>query len=165
YEATEGITFFVDEMVRFLIAEGRLRRTGSELRAANLGLPQGIRDAIRRRMETLSVGTKEVLSVASVIGREFGLKLLERVCGLGVDRLLEAMREAESYEIVEQGSMVLGHYSFSHVLVRDTFYYESPLARRIELHQTIGEVLEALHGEDRNSRLPNLAHHFFQAIS
>src|SRR5207249_1517957 len=104
HQATEGIPFFVDEMVRYLMAEGRLRRNGGELRAANLGLPQGIRDAIRRRIETLSIGTKEVLSIASVIGREFELKLLEKVSGLGVDRLLEAMREAESYEIVEQGS-------------------------------------------------------------
>ena len=164
YQATEGIPFFVDEMVRFLIAEGRLRRNGTELRASSLGLPQGIRDAIRRRIETLSAETRGVLSIASVIGREFGLKLLEKVSGLGTDRLLEAMREAESYEIVERGSMAPGHYSFSHVLVRDTFYYESPLARRIELHQTIGEALEALHGEDRNSRLSSLARHFFQAI-
>jgi tetratricopeptide (TPR) repeat protein len=162
YEATEGLPFFVDEMVRFLVAEGRMRRNGTDLRASNLGLPQGIRDAVRRRIEGLCAETKTALTVAAVIGREFGLALLEQVSGLGADQLLDAMREAERYEVVERSSMAVGQYSFSHVLVRDTIYQDCPLPRRIALHQAIGEALEALPG-DRKSRLPGLAHHFFQA--
>jgi tetratricopeptide (TPR) repeat protein len=164
YETTEGNPLFVDEIVRFLVAEGRLNN-GDDLRPGSLGIPQGLREAIRRRIDVLSSDAKQILSVASVIGREFGLKLLARAVGWNTERLVDALEEAESYDIVAQPPMALGYYSFAHVLVRETFYYEVPTMRRIELHQRIGEALEAVYGEDEEAHLDGLAHHFFQSIS
>ena len=161
YQATEGNPFFVDEMVRFLITEGHLNGS-DDLRIGSLGIPQGLREAIRRRMETLPPATKEVLSIGSVIGREFDLELLARVHGSDVGPVLEALRVAESYDVVAGAPMASGHYCFSHVLVRETLYHEIPLTRRTELHHRIGEMLEDLHGNDPESYLPSLAHHFLQ---
>ena len=46
---------------------------------AGLGIPEGVKDVIGRRLGRLSEATNKVLSLAAVIGRQFDLALLTRV--------------------------------------------------------------------------------------
>ena len=69
YERTEGNPLFVREIVRLLD-----QRDAADEQAWNISLPTGMRDVIGRRLERLSQDCNHVLTVASVIGREFDLK-------------------------------------------------------------------------------------------
>src|SRR5439155_9856327 len=51
HDATGGNPFFVDEVVRLLAVEGRLDGSATP---ARLGIPDGVREAIRRRLAPLS---------------------------------------------------------------------------------------------------------------
>ena len=42
-------------------------------------IPQGVREVVGRRLDHLSEACNRVLTIASVIGREFDLDVLERV--------------------------------------------------------------------------------------
>src|SRR5262245_50690938 len=78
HRRTEGNPFFLTEVVRALAAQDLSPgRPGAH--AGGGLLPQGVRQAIDRRLETLSPACRHVLTVGSVIGREFDLETLARV--------------------------------------------------------------------------------------
>ncbi|HLA18523.1 MAG TPA: adenylate/guanylate cyclase domain-containing protein, partial [Dehalococcoidia bacterium] len=103
-----------------------------------------------------------VLTIASVIGREFGLDALERVSDVSGDRLLELLEEAVAARVVAEVPRAAGRYSFSHALIRETLYEELGTTRRVRLHRQIGEVLEGLYGANPEPHLAELAYHFFE---
>ncbi|MCH6563012.1 MAG: protein kinase [Myxococcales bacterium] len=160
YTETEGNPFFLHEVVRLLISDGRLEDAGS----LNLTIPQSVRDVIGRRLNQLSESCNEILSVASVIGREFDLSVLERSCELEGDGLLETIEEATAARVVTDVADSVGRYRFLHALVRETLYEELSTPRRVRIHRRVGEVLEDLHRTNPEPHLAELAHHFFQSI-
>jgi len=159
---TEGNPFFVGEIVRLLVAEGRLAQPE---RATSLvgTLPQGVREAIGRRLNALSEECNRVLALAAVIGREFELNVLERLAELGRERLLELLDEAVGARILAEPPGAGSRYAFSHTLVRETLYEELTMPLRVRRHRRVGEVLEEIHRANLDPHLPELAHHFFQA--
>src|SRR5881398_3296697 len=163
HRETEGNPFFVDEVVHLLAAEGALERR-DETVAPRLPVPQGVREAIRRRLAPLPAPCRDALTFASVVGREFGLGALQRACGLAADALLEVLRPALGREILVPDPRTAGRYRFAHALIRETIYEELGAAERARLHGRIGEVLEALHQMDPAPHLATLAHHFLEAV-
>src|SRR5262249_27463984 len=160
-QATEGNPFFVDEVVRLLLAEKRLHEPAGP--APNLGIPQGVREAIRRRLRPLSEEAGEVLTLASAVGREFDLACLREVTGLTGDRLLELLGEATELGVVTRLAQPAGRYGFSHVLIREVLYDALTPTHRSRAHRRIGEALERLYGADLAPHSAELAHHFFEA--
>ncbi len=164
HQMTEGNPFFVGEVVRWLASRGRLTADEGDASAWNLVLPQGIREAIGRRLSTLSEECNQVLTAAAVIGREFNVTTLAHLTGRDREDLLVLLDEACRARVVGQ-SAGLGVYGFSHTLIRQTLYEELSAPRRVLLHRRVGEVLQALHGGDPEPHLAALADHFFQAAT
>ncbi|MEE8370356.1 MAG: hypothetical protein V3S00_06280, partial [Dehalococcoidia bacterium] len=162
YRETEGNPFFVNEVVRLLVADGRLDQP-EEVKSWSVTIPQGVREVVGRRLDHLSEECNRVLTIASVVGREFGLDALERVSDLTGDRLLEVLEEAVGARVVTEVPRAVGRYSFTHALIRETLYEELGTTRRVRLHRQIGEVLESLHGDNLEPHLAELAHHFSEA--
>jgi tetratricopeptide (TPR) repeat protein len=167
YEMTEGNPFFVHETVRLLAAEGRLG-DAPEAASWRVTLPEGVRDVIGRRLDTLSAECNRVLRLASVIGREFRVNVLEAIARLPDGRVLERLQEALDARILvdapgAESPPPIGRYAFSHTLIRETLYEELSGPERVRLHRRVGEALEAVYGADVGAHLPELAHHFHQA--
>jgi DNA-binding winged helix-turn-helix (wHTH) protein/tetratricopeptide (TPR) repeat protein len=169
FRMTEGNPFFVHEMVRLLSAEGRFAEPfDSHL---DVRLPEGVREVIGRRLDRLSGDCNRMLTLAAVIGRQFDVSLLERIAELPGARVLDLLDEAESARIAcptrgQAGQAVLprgGRYAFSHALIRETLYEELTAPQRVRLHRRAGETLESLVGQQADTLLTGLAHHFFQA--
>jgi predicted ATPase len=102
-------------------------------------IPEGLRDAVGKRLSRLNDSTHRVLSVAAVLGREFPLEVLRRVLG-GLDKELESsLEEAMAAAILEERSAVGGTitYRFSHAFFRQTLYDEIVAPRRFRLHQQV----------------------------
>jgi len=138
HEHTEGNPFFIEEVLRHLAEtdadyerEGRLT---TDLAIAELGIPEGVKEVIGQRLTRLSEECNSVLTIASVIGREFGIEALERASDLPVDRLLELLEEAVAARVIEEAPHMVGRYSFSHALTRETLYDELTTTRRVRLH-------------------------------
>ncbi|HZR83677.1 MAG TPA: AAA family ATPase [Candidatus Binatia bacterium] len=160
HRTTGGNPFFVAEVVRLLVAEGRLHGAAP---SASLGIPEGVRGAIHRRLELLGDGARRVLAIAAVIGRDFDLVPLEKACRLGRDELLETLAAAVEVELIAEDPAIAGRHRFAHALVRETLYDELSAATRTRLHREIGDVLEAAWGESAEEHAAELAHHFLQA--
>ena len=162
YRETEGNPFFVNEIVRLLVSEGRLEKTPHG-RSWSLDIPESVRDVIGRRLDRLSSDCNRILSIASVVGREFGLPALQPLSGLDEERLLDLLDEALRARVVIEMPATIGRFAFSHALVRETLASEITPARRARLHRRIGEVLEALQQGSHEVDVAEIAHHFFEA--
>jgi predicted ATPase len=162
---TEGNPLFVRETLRFVIDTGLVeRRDGALRRVGDQGLagriPEGLRDAVGKRLSRLSGSTNRVLGVASVIGREFHLDVLRQV--VSEDELEDALAEASTAGIIE-GQSVIGAtivYRFCHAFFRQTLYDEIVAPRRIRLHQQVARVLEEVHARRLGEHAAELAEHY-----
>ena len=79
YRQTEGNPLFVQEVLRYLTEQGFFAGDAALSRPdipPEMGLPEGLRDVIGKRLSSLSDQCNGVLSVAAVIGREFSLVAL-----------------------------------------------------------------------------------------
>jgi tetratricopeptide (TPR) repeat protein len=159
---TEGNPFFVSETVRLLASDGGLERA-ADVRSWTLAIPQGVREVIGRRLDRLSPQCNEVLTIASVMGREFELEMLGRVSEMESVRLLPILEEALAARVIAGAPSSAGQFSFAHTLVRETLYEELTRARRIALHRRLGEVIETVHAVQPDLHLAELAYHFFEA--
>ncbi|MEY2517482.1 MAG: hypothetical protein QOJ89_4840 [bacterium] len=161
HAATEGNPFFVDEVVRLLSAEGRL---DSEQQVVGLRIPDGVRETIRHRLAPLPDRARMLLATASVIGREFRLDTLQRVCELEPGELDGALGEAVDAGVIVERPPI-GAYGFSHGLIREALYDDLGPQRRGLLHRAVGNALEELYAADPEPHVAELAHHFFVAAT
>nr|WP_231988819.1 BTAD domain-containing putative transcriptional regulator [Mycobacterium sp. 1274761.0] len=119
-------------------------------------LPQGVREAVSRRLSRLPAETNKALAAAAVVGSRFALELVEQVVE---QDLIDAFDEARKAGIVieEPG----GYYRFNHALVRQSLLAELASVRRMRLHQRIATTLENSSGTD-DELLAELAYHYFE---
>jgi DNA-binding CsgD family transcriptional regulator len=164
---TEGNPLFVHETLRFVIdtglmeqRDGALRRVGDQTLAGRI--PEGLRDAVGKRLSRLSESTNRALSVASVIGREFQLDVLRQVLARPEEELEAALEEASASAIIEEHSAVGSSivYRFSHAFFRQTLYDEIVAPRRIRLHQQVAHALEEVYARRLDEHAAELAEHF-----
>src|SRR5262249_19463550 len=161
---TEGNPFFVTEVVRLLAQEGRLAPgTLLERRDWIVSVPEGVRDVLGRRLDRLSPSCNELLRLASVIGKEFGLDQLDLLSDVSEDELLETIEEALSAHLVEEVLGAVGRYRFAHTLIQETLTAELSTSRRIRLHSRIAAALEELYGAAADAHAAELVHHFGEA--
>ena len=156
---TEGNALFVDEVTRLLIAEDALGRP-AEL---EVGIPQGVRDVIGRRVRRLSEECQVALTSASVLGREFAIDTLARMIEREPPAALELLDEALDARVVGEVPGAPGRLRFSHALVRETLYDDLTATRRLRLHARAGETIEGLFAGNTEPRLAELAYHFAKA--
>jgi class 3 adenylate cyclase len=162
YRETEGNPFFVHEVVRLLQSDGRLDRL-DEVASWSVEIPQGVRQVVGRRLDALSDDCNRLLRVASVMGRDFELRLLADVADRPVDDVLEQLEEAEDAQVIEETKGSPGTYRFAHALVRETLYDEIRSTRRVRLHRSIAEALERRHKDHVEPHLATVAFHFCEA--
>jgi DNA-binding SARP family transcriptional activator len=161
HRETEGNPLFVGELVRLLASEGRLEEAADQTSA--LSIPQGIREVIDHRLRRLSDECKRLLSIASVLGREFRLDAVERLSEDPRERLLDLLDEAGAARVVVDLPTGRGGLRFSHALIRDSLYGDLGGSERIGLHRRAAEELEELYGADLEPHLAELAYHSLEA--
>src|SRR4029453_16899121 len=86
-----------------------------------------------------------------------------RASRLSPARLTAVLAEAAAAGLIAEVPATPRRFSFTHDLVRETLYGDLPPRRRVELHHTVGRLLESAHGEDVDPYLSEIAHHLFLA--
>ncbi|MEO7428893.1 MAG: AAA family ATPase, partial [Acidimicrobiales bacterium] len=166
---TEGNPFFVGQVLRHLVESGAVvEHDGEWVRArdaATIGIPEGIREVIGRRLATLTPGTNDLLAVAAVVGREFALDVVRYASGVDADALLDALEEAEAAHLIEPVPDAPRRRSFVHALLRSTLYDEIPTTRRLRIHRRVAQAFEARVEAGDAPALADLARHFCEAAA
>ena len=118
-----------------------------------------MRDVIARRLTHLTPQGRDLLVLASVLGREFRRDVLAGLAGGDGERLLDGLEEAIASGLIADVPGAADRLRFEHVLVRDTLYDGLTGARRMRLHERAVEALERLAGAPDAARLAELARH------
>jgi len=162
HETTGGNPFFVHAVLRLSSSEAP-DRSLDQLLPAGFRIPEGVREAIRRWVDQLSEGTRDVLWPAAVIGREFSFSLLRDVCDLPAEWILGILAESVRAGVLREVPNHVGQYTFVHGLFRETLYEDLGMLERVRWHQRVGEAMEARYRDDLDPHLAQLAHHLLQA--
>jgi DNA-binding winged helix-turn-helix (wHTH) protein/predicted ATPase len=164
YQRTSGNPFFVEEFLR-LLQERKVTvdtEAGVDLReSASLEMPESVKAVINERVERLGKNAVELLRMASVIGREFPLRVLEEFADEQEEELIGVMDRCERYGLIHSSSG-LGEekYAFTHDLLQEALYESIGPARRRRDHLRIAQVLEKLYASRLEDRCESLAYHF-----
>jgi ABC-type transport system substrate-binding protein/class 3 adenylate cyclase len=125
-------------------------------------VPRAIHETLQARLDRLAPETREVASIASVVGRSFGLPLLERL--VPSQRLRPALSELQRLDlVVEERRRPTPEYRFRHGLVQETAYSTLLQERRRDLHRIVGTALEQVQSDELSEAYGLLAHHFAEA--
>jgi class 3 adenylate cyclase len=163
----EGNPFFVEELTASLLEEGALCRVDSRIELVGdpeaLSVPDRIQDVLMARIDRLDDEPKRAIQVASVIGREFAFRLLDRISDAGT-RLQQVVDELRRLELIYQKAI---HpelaYVFKHALTQEVAYESVLRERRRALHHLVGMAIEELYRDRLVEHYEALAHHFARA--
>ena len=147
YSETEGNPFFVEELFKYLVEQGRLLDSEGQfcrdLQLNDDDVPQTLRLVIGSRLARLGEATVKALSTAAVIGRSFTFDLLVSATHSGADALLDCIEEGERAGLVTSTlEYPEVRFRFSHELIRQTVISQISVARRQRLHLDVAEALE-----------------------
>ncbi len=112
------------------------------------------------RLDRLGEDGKRTVQLASVIGRQFLRRLLERIAGF-TGQLEGLLGELKALEIIyEQGLLAEPAYIFKHAVIQDVAYQSLLKERRKELHRAVARAIEELYPDRLPDHYEELAHHF-----
>jgi tetratricopeptide (TPR) repeat protein len=163
-QKAEGVPLFVEEVTKTLVDLGFVVRENGTFKmakaAGELAIPETIQGIIMARLDRLGEDGKRAVQLASVIGRQFLARLLERVAGL-TGKLEGLLHELKSLEVIyEQGLIPEPAYIFKHAVIQDVAYNSLLIQRRKELHRAVGAAIEERYRDRLAEHHAELAYHF-----
>lgn len=164
---SDGNPFFIEEVVRSLIDEGAIvvkDCTFSVTEKIDTAIvPYTINDVLMARIDRLEGRTRDLIKVASVIGRNFFHRILAEVAKRieEIDQRLGYLKEAQL--IQERNRMEEVEYLFKHALAQESAYASILPLKRQKLHEKVAESIETVFKERIHEFYGMLAFHYSKA--
>ena len=177
HRRTDGNPLFmvrvVDELIALRVLEAedgrwRLRKPLDDIARA---VPESLRQLVEKQIARLEPEAQRLLEVASILGSEFTVPSV--AAGLATDALAA---EECCDELARQGQFLaasalftrpdktqVARYRFTHSLYQSVLIDRVSAARRLRLHQRLGEWLEQTYGAHAGGIEAQMAHHFEEA--
>jgi class 3 adenylate cyclase/tetratricopeptide (TPR) repeat protein len=169
-EKTEGVPFFIEELIKSLkdlkIIEKKDNRYRVTKDIKEVTIPATVQDVIMARVDRLPEVIKSLLQTVSVIGRESSYDLIKRITDLAEQELLSHLSVLKDSELLfERGIYPQSTYIFKHALTQEVAYNSLLLKRRKEIHEEIGKSIEALSPDRLEEHYELLAYHYAQSAN
>jgi class 3 adenylate cyclase len=163
-ERTEGNPFFLEESVRTLVeTKGLVGERGAyRLVTAlpSIQIPTTVQAILAARIDRLPGDDKRLLQIASVIGADVVLPLLQAVADLPEEALRRGLRHLQAAEFLYETRLFPDvEYTFKHALTHEVAYGGLLQERRRALHARIVEAIERLYAGRLVEQVDRLAHH------
>ena len=123
---------------------------------AEISLPTDVRAVMIARLDRLTQQVKETVQTASILGREFEVRVLSEMLNAD-EKFLWCVAQAENANIWAPLTEI--EYIFRHALLRDAAYSMQLLARQRELHGLAVSAMEAVYRDDLEPHYGELAYH------
>ena len=161
-----GNPFFIEEVVRSFIDTGAVVKANGEFKFTEkiekIVIPHTINDVLMARIDRLDENTRDLVKVASVIGRSFFYRILTAVANTvdGIDNRLSYLKQIEL--IREQRRMEELEYLFKHALAQEAAYESILLQKRKDLHLQVARSIENVFDERLHEFYGMLAFHYIK---
>jgi len=164
-EKTEGVPFFIEELIKSLKDLKIIARENNRYRITKdikeVTIPATVQDVIMARVDSLAEGVKNLLHTVSAVGREFSYYLIKRVTNIAEQELLSHLSVLKDSELLyERGIYPQSTYIFKHALTQEVVYDSLLLKKRKDIHEEIGEAMEALYPDRLEEHHELLAYHY-----
>jgi class 3 adenylate cyclase/tetratricopeptide (TPR) repeat protein len=164
-EKTEGVPFFVEELISSLKDQRIIKKKNNKYYLAKdireVMIPSTIQDVIMARVDALPERAKSLLQTVSVVGRVFSYDLVKKVVEIAEKELLSLLSGLKDSELLyERGIYPRSTYLFKHALMQEVAYNSLLLKRKKEIHRRIGKAIENLHPDRLEEHHEVLAYHY-----
>jgi DNA-binding NtrC family response regulator/tetratricopeptide (TPR) repeat protein len=149
----EGVPFFLEELARAVADHPELR--------SDVMVPDTIQGVLEARLGRLPDAEKQLLRVASVIGKDVPVSLLQAVAGVSEADLRQGLSRLQATEFIYLRKVSPAEeYTFKHALTHDVIYKSLLAPRRQALHGIVGRSLESFYADQLEEQAVVLAHHY-----
>jgi class 3 adenylate cyclase len=165
-DRSDGNPFFIEEVVRSFIDEGALVRKADKFevtdKIASMIIPNSINDVLMARIDRLDENSRDLIKVASVIGRNFFYRILSEVAQMidDLDGRLSYLKEIQL--IRDRMRMKEIEYLFKHALAQEAAYNSILHKKRKELHLQVARSIEKVFIEKLHEFYGMLALHYIK---
>jgi hypothetical protein len=164
---TGGNPFFIEETVNALVERGALGGVRGAYHllesVESLLIPATVEAVLAGRLDRLGESGKEVLQTAAVIGRQFGVALLQAATGMPARELRAVLRALVDADFIHADAAAAGQFAFKHPLTQEVAERSQLAERRAARHAAVARATEALAAERLNERAALLAYHWERA--
>jgi class 3 adenylate cyclase/tetratricopeptide (TPR) repeat protein len=146
----DGIPLYVVEIVRMLIAEGRVREEDGRYAPTgditDFSIPETLTALIASRLDGLGTADRSLVQDGAVLGQSFTLEGLAALTGTAAQDLEPRLRSLVRQEILEveadTRSAERGQYAFVQALIREVAYNTLSRVDRKTKHLAVARVFE-----------------------
>ena len=162
--ASRGNPFYLEETLRALVETGTLAGSRGDYRLIRpvdaLDVPATVGAILEARVDRLAPEDRRLLQVASTIGADVPLALLQAVADLPEEPLHRGLEALEAAEFLHQTGLY-PHlaYTFKHALTHKVTYGAVPEDGRRALHARIFSAIEQVYPDRLTEHVETLAHH------
>ncbi|MDD5529371.1 MAG: tetratricopeptide repeat protein [bacterium] len=165
FKRVGGNPFYLEQFLLDLIEKGLIKekegRWAKTIKFKEDDIPENVFSAIMARIDRLTKGAKETLTVGSVIGMEFSEEIIINI--LKELKVSFYLAETETEHLTHRKMIKEVRYIFSHAMIKAVIYDSILRARRKLLHKAVGEAIERLYGNQIEGFYGILAYHFNNA--
>ena len=162
-----GNPLFLEELAHSLIENGSIHRPGNKYvlsrTTSEIDVPDTIQAIISARLDRVEDKQKQLMQVASVIGREFAYRILATITERKED-LKSSLVSLQNLEFIYEKQLFPElEYIFKHALVQEVSYNSLLLNRKKRIHEKIGRAIEELYAERLEEYYGLLAYHYVRS--
>jgi len=159
-----GNPFFVEETIRTLAETKALAGERGQYRLAKpiaaIQIPPTVQAMLAARIDRLPPEEKDLLQVASVVGKDVPFVLLREIFEEPEEQLRSQLVRLHTAEFLRETALSPDlQYSFKHALTHEVTYGGLLQERRRALHARIVEAIERLHQGCLGEQVDRLARH------
>jgi len=163
-DRTEGNPLFIEEMTYNLQENGSIKKENERYllspKISDMQVPATIQGIIAARLDRLEETHKAIMQTASVIGREFGFRILQEVATLKHD-LKTSLAALQDLEFIYEKSLFPElEYIFKHALTQEVTYNSLLHKNRRETHEKVGQAIELIYADRLEEFYEMLAYHY-----
>ncbi|MCB9422217.1 MAG: tetratricopeptide repeat protein [Ardenticatenaceae bacterium] len=160
---------FLEEAVNVMMGLGVLQVNGrvqvNETLLTRMQIPDTIHGLLLARIDRLPVASRDLLQIASVIGRQFNL---DPLVSLSPDTPRDVATSLLNDLAVEEITQLMTadpewSYLFQHAMTHEVAYESLPFARRQTLHAAVADWLVKRYRDNLKPLYPVLAYHYSRA--
>ena len=164
---TGGNPLFLEESVRALVETSAFVGERGAYRLARLldtiDIPTTVQAILASRIDRLDSLDKQLLQMASVVGKDVPFPLLRAVAQLPEDDLRRGLAHLTAAEFLYETSLFPNlEFTFKHALTHEVAYGSLLHERRRALHARVVATLEDLHEDRLPEQFESLTHHAYR---
>jgi predicted ATPase len=129
-----GNPLYMEELTQTLIENGTIKKLDNQYvlsrQVSDIQVPDTVQGIIAARMDRLEENLKRTMQVASVIGRDFAVSILQTITGMR-EELKSYLRNLQGLEFIYEKNLFPElEYIFKHALTQEVAYNSLLLKRR-----------------------------------